>query len=290
MSNLQRSQSTPHVAPQQPFLIPSASPKAHLHASARPRIRRHQTSLALTDLVSRSSSHSGHHTPRTEDDPFNLGGFFPSALAAGTPERSEAEWNWLHADEDTVAEDRINEEEADDGRSSPHVMFDRAEDARTAEMILQEDKLGVLSLRCEFPVFPDLSRLNACPPCDGDRKRNVFRLIGLFSDPDNVVLFIADILSTSSSKSQQTTAYDRLLSPYCDDNPLDDDAVYQSFAALRDAHAVIVPPRVPAKFDGSGPLFSPVEDATAGKYDEDGSWPATILSQGVGMVLDYLAI
>lgn len=247
MSNLQRSQSTPHVAPQQPFLIPSASPKAHLHASARPRIRRHQTSLALTDLVSRSSSHSGHYTPRTEDDPFNLGGFFPSALAAGTPERSEAEWNWLHADEDTVAEDRINEEEADDGRSSPHVMFDRAEDARTAEMILEEDKLGVLSLR-------------------------------------------SDILSTSSSKSQQTTAYDRLLSPYCDDNPLDDDAVYQSFAALRDAHAVIVPPRVPAKFDGSGPLFSPVEDATAGKYDEDGSWPATILSQGVGMVLDYLAI
>ena len=109
------------------------------------------------------------------------------------------------------------------------------------------------------------------------------------------MLFVAHVLSSNVPKAQQATvstalAYDRLLSPYCDDNPLDDDAVYQSYAALRDAHSVIVPPRVPAKFDGSGPLFSPVEESTTGKYDEDGSWPATVLSQGVGMVLDYLAI
>ncbi|KAI0094951.1 hypothetical protein BDY19DRAFT_915520 [Irpex rosettiformis] len=254
MSTLQRSKSTPHVAPHLPFLIPSGS-RLPPHASrTKVPIRRHQTSLALTDLASRSTSlRSGHHTPRTEDDPFSLGGFFPSALAVSTPERPEPEWTWLHAEQDTTKADRTDEDEeveGDDG-TRPHVMFDRAQDVRTAEMILREDKLGVLSLQ-------------------------------------------SDILSGNSSQTRQattsTSAYDRLLSPYCNDNPLDDDAVYLSFAALRDAHAVAVPPRVPPNnIDGSGPLFSPVEDVAAGKYEEDCTWPA-VLSQGVGIVLDYLAI
>ena len=112
----------------------------------------------------------------------------------------------------------------------------------------------------------------------------------VFSTLTMLFVFVADILPTNSSRTQQaTSAYDRLLSPYCEDNPLDDDAVYQSYAALRDAHAAAVPSRVPAKLDGSGLLFCPVEDAAGGEYEEGGIWPA-MLSQGVGMVLDYLAV
>ncbi|KAI0687763.1 hypothetical protein BC835DRAFT_1419673 [Cytidiella melzeri] len=245
MSNIQRSKSTPHVAPLQPFLVPSGS-KTHL-AAAKPRIRRHQTSLALTDLV------PGHRTPRTEDDPFSLGGFFPSPA-----ERPDAVWNWLHVQEDSVADVTTEETEDEDGVGGDgtrraHVMFDHAEDQRTAEMILREDKLGVLSLRSD-----------------------------MFS-------------SGHAVQSQKTTGVyrddsDRLLSPYCEDNPLDDDAVYLSLAALRNAHsAVLVPARAVAECDGSGPLFCPVEDASAGKYEEDGSWQA-VMSQGVGLVLDYFAM
>jgi hypothetical protein len=107
------------------------------------------------------------------------------------------------------------------------------------------------------------------------------------------------MFSTSGDvrRVQAAAVYDHLLSPYCEDNLLDDDAVYLSLAALRKAHdnAVIVPALNLAELDGSGPLFCPVEDGAAAAaagvsaYEEDGSWPS-VLSRGVGMILDYLAI
>ncbi|KAI0348390.1 hypothetical protein BDW22DRAFT_80743 [Trametopsis cervina] len=249
MSNLPRSKSTSHVAPAQPFLVPGGSKTT---AQGRPLIPRHRTSLALTELTS-SSSRSGHQTPRTDrEDPFSLGGFFPPQLSTTTPDRPDTEWGWLRNDEAAIQEDLIreNEFEEDDETILSHVMFDRTEDLRTGEMILQEDKLGILSLRSDlFSSYMDLKGQS-----QGDAK---------------------------------AVGYDRLLSPYCEDNPLDDDAVYKSLAALRQAHADISSP--PTNIDGSGALFSPVEDATAEKYEEAGSWPA-ILSQGVSLVLDYLSI
>jgi hypothetical protein len=158
MASLPRSLSTPHVAQQQPFLVASSSQPSSA-ARAAPRIRRHHTSLALTDLVARRT---GHQTPRSEDDPFSLGGFFPSPLAVRTPEHSDAEWTWLHAQQQDAfeAEERLEAEEGEHDGSGCHVMFDRAQDVKTAETIKQEDKLGILSLRCTF-------YFSHTYPCDG---------------------------------------------------------------------------------------------------------------------------
>jgi len=129
-----------------------------------------------------------------------------------------------------------------------HVMFDRAEDLKAGELILQEDKLGVLTLLRS----------------------------GIF-------------MSTTDSQPQTTLLYDRLLSPYREDNLLDNDAVYHSLSTLRQAHAsTTTPQRALVKCDGSGPLFSPVEGAFDDKFIEDGSWQS-MLSQGVSIVLDLLA-
>lgn len=107
------------------------------------------------------------------------------------------------------------------------------------------------------------------------------------------MISLAAIFSSAHGESHSTvfTSYDRLLSPYCEDNPLDHDAVYQSWSALRHAHSgpSTSPPRARSPMDGcSGPLFSPVEDAKDGEYEEDGVFQS-VLSRGVGVVLDLLA-
>lgn len=137
MSSIQRSKSAPHVAPLQPFLTPR--PGDALRGD-RPRIRRHNTSLALTDMPA-SRPRSGYATPRAEraEDPFSLGGFFPPPRPGGDAP-AEGEWTWLRED------DGLLPREADwrDDEYAPSV--DKAEDEHTGEVIRQEDKLGVLSL------------------------------------------------------------------------------------------------------------------------------------------------
>lgn len=179
MSNIQRSRSAPQVGPLEPFLV-SDQARSREHTLPHPRIRRHHTSLALTELATPSSSRSGYQTPRADrtEDPFSLGGFFPSQLAPA-PVYSDAEWAWLRTADDDVGDvvegDSVrgrsdgtsaayrgpdsNEEEEEDEEDgfTPRNMLDNAEDLKMGEMIMREDKLGVLSIRESFSCLFFLS-------------------------------------------------------------------------------------------------------------------------------------
>lgn len=144
MSSLQRSQSAPSVAPLQPFL--AAARGGDTPRAARPRITRHHTSLALsTDLAGPSASaRSGYSTPRGEraEDPFSLGGFFPSQLPGNDGQAEE--WTWLRELETDEESDPTPPDDAwlaDGGLPT----LDTTADDEAGEVIRREDKLGVLS-------------------------------------------------------------------------------------------------------------------------------------------------
>lgn len=141
MSAIPRSRSAPHVgAPLPPFLAPK-------HESKRPQLPRHRTSLALTELyTSYTPPRSGYYTPRAEraEDPFNLGGFFPSLPVAETRLEEDEEWQWLRGDDALVSNER---RPVEDWEKSEGPFLEKSEGEETDEIIRREDKLGVLSIR-----------------------------------------------------------------------------------------------------------------------------------------------
>ena len=144
MSSIPRSKSAPHVgAPLQPFLAPKREP-------VRPQLPRHRTSLALTEFITPSQNppRSGHHTPRSEraEDPFNLGGFFPPPFPLAENGLGEdEEWQWLRGDDNPAPEEQAVEDWKNLHTEVPSL--DESEDEDTDELIRQEDKLGILSIR-----------------------------------------------------------------------------------------------------------------------------------------------
>lgn len=146
MSTLPRSKSAPSVTPpQQPFLASQAGNALRPH---RPRVVRHHTSLALTDLSGPSSAtRSGQQTPRGDrtDDPFSLGGFFPPQLPGN--DAPTAEWTWLR--EHAAGEDDAAMVHDEAWLEELHLVptLGKTGDEATGELIRREDKLGVLSLR-----------------------------------------------------------------------------------------------------------------------------------------------
>lgn len=146
MSSLQRSQSAPSVAALQPFL--AAARDGGTPRDARPRITRHHTSLALTTDVPGPSAptRSGYSTPRGErtEDPFSLGGFFPSQLPGN--EGQAEEWTWLR---ELETDEETHPTPPDDAWLGYEGLptLDKTEDDEAGEVIRREDKLGVLSFR-----------------------------------------------------------------------------------------------------------------------------------------------
>ncbi|KIP12494.1 hypothetical protein PHLGIDRAFT_260121 [Phlebiopsis gigantea 11061_1 CR5-6] len=132
MSSLQRSQSAPSVAALQPFL-------AAARVADCPHRTRHHTDLAGPSAPTRS----GYSTPRGErtEDPFNLGGFFPSQLPGN--EAQAEEWTWLRA----LETDEERHPTPPDDAYGELPTLDKAEDDEAGEVIRREDKLGVLSFR-----------------------------------------------------------------------------------------------------------------------------------------------
>lgn len=160
MSTLARSQSTPHVPSREAFFSHAASSSHAPPRLSRPKIPRHRSAFALSESTPSAAS-SGHHTPLAErvEDPFSLSGFFSPGLAVTDPP-SDSTWHWLRGDNDETgvdAESRymasgcvspISEEDAErlDGLNSS-LSFERLLDKLADEMIREEDKMGVLSLR-----------------------------------------------------------------------------------------------------------------------------------------------
>ncbi|GJE85731.1 hypothetical protein PsYK624_018100 [Phanerochaete sordida] len=238
MSSIQRSKSAPLVAPPQPFLASRCDDDSALRAH-RPRIVRHKTSLALTEL---SAPRSGYQTPRGEriDDPFSLGGFFPSHFA-GVDSPSEMEWQWLR--EDDLHELPLEHTHEEDVAQVPS--FDKAEDEETGRVIRREDKLGVLSLRAVF----------------------------------------------SSSEAAFTSPYDdHLLSPYTEDLPEDNDALYRTYCDLRRAYTVQTMGDGGWPATSPGELFSPAGDAADEAAGLEGERWWSGIPAGLGKVLEMMSL
>ena len=264
MSAIQRSKSAPTVAPPQPFLASHGSDD--VIRTSRPRVVRHKTSLALTELATpRSAPRSGYRTPHAErvEDPFSLGGFFPSHLP-GT-ESPAQEWNWLKDDEIEAVEAQAAQNDEWSERALPPTAFDKAEDEEAARVIRREDKLGVLSLRTSFRdvVAHSASCLQGLIPPGG-----VF----------------------SSREAVFSSAYDdHLLTPYSEDLPEDSDALYQSYCDLRRAHTsrtMAIPGTNSKTEDGPGRLFSPSPDES----ELEGEQWQSVFSAGLGRILDMISL
>lgn len=117
-TTIQRSQSAPHFGLQQ------GDKDKVFHKQQRPQTPRR--TKTTTDFAAMAMA------PR--EDPFNMGGFFPSH------HREEDEWSWLHAEDEEEAEEEAGYEEQEE------VEGGEAE-AGPGAVIRSEDKLGILSLR-----------------------------------------------------------------------------------------------------------------------------------------------
>ncbi|EIM92739.1 uncharacterized protein STEHIDRAFT_164970 [Stereum hirsutum FP-91666 SS1] len=117
-TTIQRSHSAPHFGLQQ------GDKDKVFHKQQRPQTPRR--TKTTTDFAAMAMA------PR--EDPFNMGGFFPSH------HREEDEWSWLHAEDEEEAgygEGYEEQEEVEGGEV----------EAGPGAVIRSEDKLGILSLR-----------------------------------------------------------------------------------------------------------------------------------------------
>ena len=114
---------------------------------------------------------------------------------------------------------------------------------------------------------------------------------------------VATIFFSSNADTRPTLAYDRLLSPYTVDDPVDHDGLYETLRTRRTRVVRAPSPPLPnivraedatAKCRNDGVLFAPYPDAengVQGSEEDDatgfriGFWQ-TALSQGVGALLD----
>lgn len=129
---IQRSQSTPHFGDKGVLLFHKQQ--------QRPQAPR-RTKTTTDFLAMASASQPARQAPR--EDPFNMGGFFPSH------HREEDEWSWLHAEDEEEAEDGAGYEEQEQVEGGE---VDEVE-AGPGAVIRSEDKLGILSLRAFSSVI-----------------------------------------------------------------------------------------------------------------------------------------
>lgn len=267
-----------------------ASQQQQEHRPARlhvpPTLQRHHSTTTLHTLKKSSSSLSGYHTPKTDEDPFSLAGFFPSHSALDS---ARAGWDWLRFDvEETLTEEPedldggLDQDEewyngytsplSDDGSVPPTPgggggaagLLSPAGDEFTRVAIEAQDKLGVLALRDLFMAT--------------DKDHN-----------DGV-----------ATGRDARLMYGPLLSPYSEDGPADDDGLYSHLRALRqgyseeEASAAIIPvaeknSRDNASWSG---LFSPgqleEEEALDSKLAADVHEHETLVYQGLRRMLDML--
>ncbi|KAI0639699.1 hypothetical protein C8Q77DRAFT_1082492 [Trametes polyzona] len=267
MSSIPRSQSVPHVGSLK--ITTTDLPGSRTTTTTRPKLPRHRSSASV------SSTHQHQplaslYSPRSErEDPFSLGGFFPTNLGAFENSPAEQEWDWLHREytaggEDVVDFDGSVRRSRASSRSglvspiseddewdipTPCSAFADAGDALARDTIQREDKLGILAL--------------------GDK-----------------------LSLASHGHGEEAYVDDRLLSPYrqAGGDPLDDEAVYDALRALRTAHSR---PRGSAVKHDAGSLhelFSPEKEADDKmKVEADGSRWGTLVSWGVSRVVDYIS-
>ena len=115
--------------------------------SALPRSRTAQTSLN-TYFASATSQTTPLATPwEAKEDPFSLGGFFPSRLT-----EPQTEWDWVNPEkpelhEDLDEEDGMSYPDEDDGLRTIHDAEESFEEF-ARQVIDGEDKYGMLGF-CE---------------------------------------------------------------------------------------------------------------------------------------------
>ncbi|KAI0660372.1 hypothetical protein C8Q70DRAFT_47686 [Cubamyces menziesii] len=247
--SLPRSQSVPHVSS---LKITTDLGQSSTHnGTRRPKLPRHRSAVA----VSGTQPFASLYTPRSErEDPFSLGGFFPTTLGAFENSPVEQEWDWLHPD--TAANDDydspvrsglvspISEDDEWD-IPTPCSALDDAGDALARDAIKREDKLGILTLADKLSLPPH-----------GDE------------------LYVED---------------DRLLSPYTQTgDPLADEAVYDALRALRTAHSRPHGSAVKGEKGMMHELFSPEKETDDKMKVEARGWEA-LVSWGVSRVVDYIS-
>ncbi|KAI0778476.1 hypothetical protein BD413DRAFT_465769 [Trametes elegans] len=255
-SSLPRSQSVPHVGS---LRITTDLPRSPTQGS-RPKLPRHRSAVAVSGTQPLASL----YTPRSErEDPFSLGGFFPSNLGAFDSSPVEHEWDWLHSPDDDapravrspLRSGLVSPISEDDEWEIPTPCSALAEtgDTLARDAIKREDKLGILALGGTSPLA-----LHA---------------------------------AHSHSHGEDVYGEDRLLSPYTQPgDPLDDDAVYDALRALRTAHSRPRGSAVKHEARTMHGLFSPekeTDDKMADGVEADG-WGA-LVSWGVSRVVDYIS-
>jgi len=133
MSNItRRSKSTPHLT-----ISLIASDDSAVEPKPPASLRKQKSFIfdhTFTPKHHGSSPITG--TPLLErEDPFNLSGFFPGPLTAGT----DQQWNWLRAQESDSSDE---EDESEIDPSMPHTPILADADL----LIRSEDKMGILTL------------------------------------------------------------------------------------------------------------------------------------------------
>ncbi|KAI0830607.1 hypothetical protein BC628DRAFT_885130 [Trametes gibbosa] len=165
MSSIPRSHSVPHVGTLKIATADLPGPRT------RAKLPRHRSATAVSSTYN-THSLASIYSPRSErEDPFSLGGFFPTTLGAFENSPAEQEWDWLHAADDaaagthlrlpraaaaaaasTTARARsglvspISEDDEEWEIATPCSAFADEGDALARDAILREDKLGILAL------------------------------------------------------------------------------------------------------------------------------------------------
>lgn len=134
MSNIaRRSKSTPHLT-----IFPTAAEDSVVESKFSASLKK-QKSFIFDHTFTPKYHGSSPVTPALErEDPFSLGGFFPSPLTTG----ADQQWNWLRAEE---GDDSNDDDESEIDPSMPHTPI-----LANADLLIQnEDKMGILTL-CEL--------------------------------------------------------------------------------------------------------------------------------------------
>ena len=88
--------------------------------------------------------------------------------------------------------------------------------------------------------------------------------------------------------TEDASAHDCWLSRYCEGDPEDDNALYEAFHALRQAHMPADGAK-PVKINMRRGLFSP-EDSNEDEFPAGESGWRSVLWQGFGTVLDIVSV
>jgi hypothetical protein len=216
MSNIaRRSKSAPHLA----ISLSAADDSVAGPASAS--LRKQQSFIFDHTFTPKYHGSSPGTSTLKKEDPFSLGGFFPSLLTAG----GGKQWNWLRAEESGGLDD---DEESEIDPSMPHTPIL----PNAGLLIEKEDKMGILRL-CELTRIARRGRV--------------------------LMNSLANKLKPIKTDGIPTKLPLNLMSPYRgDDDVLDSaDSLYDTFKSRRLANERFEDASLDFPVGG---LFSPVEE------------------------------